>query len=99
MVLFLLMNRRPPTPTRTDTRLPYTTLVRSSHQHMGHARGARQDVDGLAMGRNFSVLKCAKRVQQAARLCYTARRRSRKPAELCRILQADRKSTRLNSSH
>src|SRR3546814_11064915 len=32
-LFFLLMIRRPPRSTRTDTRFPYTTLFRSSRQH------------------------------------------------------------------
>src|SRR3546814_7908202 len=47
MLLFLLMIRRPPRSTRTDTLFPYTTLFRSArHRRAARdraaARGARQ---------------------------------------------------------
>src|SRR3546814_6630967 len=40
------MIRRPPNTTRNDTRIPYTTLFRSLHEHQGgrqHADPARND--------------------------------------------------------
>src|SRR3546814_14408889 len=40
-VCFILMIRRPPISTRTDTRIPYTTLFRSSRRAVGGARALR----------------------------------------------------------
>src|SRR3546814_13160476 len=40
MVIFVLMIRRPPRSTRTDTLFPYTTLFRSSRSATGAARRA-----------------------------------------------------------
>src|SRR3546814_14885957 len=39
-LVFLLMRRRPPRSTRTDTLFPYTTLFRSTprHEHLGDRR-------------------------------------------------------------
>src|SRR3546814_19532291 len=44
-VLFLLIIRRPPRSTRTDTLFPYTTLFRSKQHvdaHLGHQREHRR---------------------------------------------------------
>src|SRR3546814_9472119 len=46
MSIFLLMIRRPPRSTRTDTLVPYTTLFRSSRARPGVAAG-----DGAAGAR------------------------------------------------
>src|SRR3546814_8113797 len=40
VMLFLLMIRRPPRPTRTDTLFPYTTLFRTPHAHRLHGNAA-----------------------------------------------------------
>src|SRR3546814_7903220 len=44
------MTRRPPRSTRTDTRFPYTTLVRSQdHQHVGRVAGAADRARDVAV--------------------------------------------------
>src|SRR3546814_4362006 len=43
IVFFFLMMRRPPRSTRTDTRVPYTTLFRSPGEQQGHV-GRHRDV-------------------------------------------------------
>src|SRR3546814_6794099 len=47
-MLFLLMIRRPPRSTRTDTLFPYTTLFRSPdyHRRDGHEAHAKHDRSG-----------------------------------------------------
>src|SRR3546814_12170234 len=51
--LFLLMIRRPPRSTRTDTLFPYTTLFRSPHDGIGGRSRAYRRTDGArgAQGR------------------------------------------------
>src|SRR3546814_12639397 len=79
-----LMRRRPPRPTRTDPLFPYTTLFRSSRTGAG----------GL----------CPDRPRRGAGTAAVGRPApppgagppGRRPR---RALAADRKSTRLNSSH
>src|SRR3546814_1814701 len=44
--LFLLMIRRPPRSTRTDTLFPYTTLFRSPHDGIGGRSRAYRRTDG-----------------------------------------------------
>src|SRR3546814_18141706 len=82
---FFLMIRRPPRSTRTDTLFPYTTLFRSS-----------------AVSRSISRLEKA----LATRLLQRTTRKLRlsdggeEVFKRCReMVAADRKSTRLNSSH
>src|SRR3546814_4669226 len=43
------MIRRPPRSTRTDTRFPYTTLVRSE---VGHNRAAKNEIKALFAGQH-----------------------------------------------
>src|SRR3546814_13165152 len=94
---FFLRIRRPPRSTRTDTLFPYTTLFRSGRARP-RQRGdldADADPDGNPSAHGAGGLPA----RPAAGL-------QRRPAWLAEILRragtaagADRKSTRLNSSH
>src|SRR3546814_13278902 len=81
--IFILMIRRPPRSTRTDTLFPYTTLFRS-----GAAQGVRAHLGAACAGphRGRGLRHLVSGRADAVR--HSARR-----------LLADRKSTRLNSSH
>src|SRR3546814_20571941 len=91
---FVLMIRRTPRSTRTDTLFPYTTLFRS------HVAGGENFIDGspvgvVALGITIyitaTVVGDAQRVKQTfVHGVYKAHREQ---------YQVDRKSTRLNSSH
>src|SRR3546814_12467206 len=89
--LFLLMIRRPPRSTLTDTLFPYTTLFRS---------GAAVDLENQRHAPPFAI---ARRQRQPAvdRQAVEARRRADLAhlAQRLRRREGDRKSTRLNSSH
>src|SRR3546814_11280422 len=88
---FFLMLRRPPRSTRTDTLFPYTTLFRSRAE----------------LRRREAFLKAAARVRNEVDLEALARAIATNDADavaalitaLEEALSADRKSTRLNSSH
>src|SRR3546814_11265169 len=82
---FFLMIRRPPRSTRTDTLFPYTTLFRSS---VGHPRQPRADRDLYG----FGLLRSGGGADHRVRIAGRAPRDRR-------YVRADRKSTRLNSSH
>src|SRR3546814_7641183 len=106
-IVCFLMIRRPPRSTRTDTLFPYTTLFRS---HFTYASGLssfqihrraivisitlERGREGLALSslwiRLFVTLDSLFRQSG-----FTARQISAKKARI----SADRKSTRLNSSH
>src|SRR3546814_13587375 len=87
-LFFYLIVRGPPISTRTDTLFPYTTLFRSALQRGG--RGVRRDPVKPRPHRRFAleVLVCLPGAQIGL---------------LNKVLgvvgRADRKSTRLNSSH
>src|SRR3546814_19852218 len=83
---FFLMIRRPPRSTRTDTLFPYTTLFRSGGKVRSPSLLARRP------GRpgNGAV----DRGRDALKLCRASSGMHDEPQT-----QADRKSTRLNSSH
>src|SRR3546814_13060608 len=89
VIVFVLMNRRPPRSTRTDTLFPYTTLFRSRFED---AIALLPHLEPLAWGDagNASVMARAGRLEEARR-------------QLGRVMSErsvrDRKSTRLNSSH
>src|SRR3546814_11089836 len=83
---FFLMIRRPPRSTRTDTLFPYTTLFRSELQHLALAAGKR--LEPGAKGSELILLLFQSPVFS-----------KRAGYGLQDILVADRKSTRLNSSH
>src|SRR3546814_15440970 len=108
------MTRRPPRSTRTDTLFPYTTLFRSfidaGQIDLPYFRLARaalagtEKLDDPAVGRpgwRFVLPTIGEQMFTAAR------RRHHTDAEIARDLckgdqitaRADRKSTRLNSSH
>src|SRR3546814_4152246 len=53
MTVFMLMIRRPPRSTRSDTRFPYATLFRSGAAGAGDARGHR---DGVGAGQQVLAL-------------------------------------------
>src|SRR5262245_63296730 len=82
------MSRRPPSPTL----FPYTTLFRSRHRAAPAGGGRRR-----GMGRGCAQLQGGRRRDRLAASQETeVRRRGRGRRQTTR---ADRKSTRLNSSH
>src|SRR3546814_12815231 len=96
--VFVLMSRRPPRSTRTDTLFPYTTLFRA--EMVGRQFGADverrvvgdAEFDELRLGLDFGLaISAALRLGDILRLGRTG-------TELNGHI-ADRKSTRLNSSH
>src|SRR3546814_14330500 len=82
-LFFVLMIRRPPRSTRTDTLLPYTTLSRSDRNPRPGGRRRQRCDRGARPGR------------RALGRGGTGAVRDR----LERARGGDRKSTRLNSSH
>src|SRR3546814_11250307 len=93
LFLFFLMLRRPPRSTRTDTLFPYTTLFRSvavvarpgaDQRDLVHLRYAEQAQRVPVRDEGFDVVAAFKELQLPAPV---------------RLPAADRKSTRLNSSH
>src|SRR3546814_12308914 len=94
-LFFFLMIRRPPRSTRTDTLFPYTTLFRSPELTLVGVIDADLGLEG-------GDLRAGERTyQQIAQVAGRAGRGS-KPGEVLiqtRHPEADRKSTRLNSSH
>src|SRR3546814_17844728 len=109
-MFFFLMNRRPPSSTRTDTLFPYTTLFRSG----GFAEiGIEIDIVGrieVSFPRRRHDISCGSfggrpgsGVRGAGNI---SNRRARLASQLDELrktlalgLQLDRKSTRLNSSN
>src|SRR3546814_14277868 len=97
---FVLMIRRPPRSTRTDTLFPYTTLVRSADAVESPAgrRVIRRYANGGVLGEGRRrhlrmVLKSSRngRKENADRQAWVRQ---------CGFgRRGDRKSTRLNSSH
>src|SRR3546814_14501297 len=83
-VIFFLMIRRPPRSTRTDTLFPYTTLFRS----------ALVGVDAVVVAERLVE---AGVVPVAERAGLVAAEHAHADAAI--HTEADRKSTRLNSSH
>src|SRR3546814_11500613 len=97
------MIRRPPSSTRTDSLFPYTTLCRS---HRGEFAAVvdfdvERDAVALVEARHAGALHRAD-VDESVGLSVVARDEAE---ALCRVEEfdgargADRKSTRLNSSH
>src|SRR3546814_16742564 len=84
-----LIRRRPPRSTRTDTLFPYTTLFRSAHPAVQHVAG--RDRDGIAE----QVGEQGRHAEKGRR--YPVTRNPERGHEAAD--HADRKSTRLNSSH
>src|SRR3546814_14772470 len=85
--LFLLMIRRPPRSTRTDTLFPYTTLFRSPV--LRRIMAVRHDVD---RARPHPLPDVAVAMEGRRQLVEDAEHRQR-------MGPGDRKSTRLDSSH
>src|SRR3546814_17812884 len=97
MLLFCLMIRRPPRSTRTDTLFPYTTLFRSHARwtgglhpddgnHAPYHREMRETLEGLGMALSIADSYAALFDRPTADFVFP-------------LLNRDRKSTRLNSSH
>src|SRR3546814_14984454 len=97
---FVLMIRRPPRSTRTDTLFPYTTLFRAPDDA---AQFARRDVKRKLVDRLEAVEADAHVFQvqdTAVRDVHLARHhRAAEAGVAATRLRLDRKSTRLNSSH
>src|SRR3546814_4580713 len=105
------MIRRPPRSTRTDTLFPYTTLFRTTPASIGTAgvgfqQRARQTETVITTGIDTHVGDGRHVAVHAlgavtARFVMTMRRRVEhaRPMALRAGRVADRKSTRLNSSH
>src|SRR3546814_11390146 len=53
-LFFFLMIRRPPRSTRTDTPFPYTTLLRSPRECIGHLLLHRQRIEDSARAFGFA---------------------------------------------
>src|SRR3546814_11713381 len=92
VMVFFLMMRRPPRSTRTDTLFPYTTLFRSAGDadHDADQCGSHSIADGLP---EYRCRPGAKRHADADVPCAP------RHGEMQYAINADRKSTRLNSSH
>src|SRR3546814_12760281 len=86
-MFFFLMIRRTPRSTRTDTLCPYTTLFRS------HG-GSLITADTRAGKKAFAEQSLRPKVERI-QAKIKRQKRGKKPG----VMQADRKSTRLNSSH
>src|SRR3546814_19975885 len=91
------MVRRPPRSTRTDTLFPYTTLFRSSGERRSGTNSRPEHIKA-------ATLACLKRLRtDHIDLLYQHRVDPEVPIEdvagAVKDLIADRKSTRLNSSH
>src|SRR3546814_13798930 len=98
MFLFFLMIRRPPRSTRTDTLFPYTTLFRSGvYAYVNHnlieafelGAAGHFVVDGKWNDDLMKQIKAPGPIAQESAAMLEAKVKK----------QADRKSTRLNSSH
>src|SRR3546814_4976225 len=107
---FFLMIRRPPRSTRTDTLFPYTTLFRSDASRPADDAGGRRLLFDMGPGRPGGVFAGGWTGGHAdavsgAGAGRSAGLRSRgaggRRAAVLRLEgpSADRKSTRLNSSH
>src|SRR3546814_17808509 len=93
VLFFVLMIRRPPRSTRTDTLFPYTTLFRSLLSRSDRRRSAAEHHGLVAVQEDavFDVIFDGARQHQAFDVAADG-------GELVGR-QRDRKSTRLNSSH
>src|SRR3546814_16015264 len=86
--VFLLMIRRPPRSTRTDTLFPYTTLFRSLGIGAGAGEGTACRLGALDLGEDAFFEALAEAVE-----------RGLNTLDIAEIRAEDRESTRLNSSH
>src|SRR3546814_10986410 len=100
------MIRQPPRSTRTDTLFPYTTLFRSGIAvgRDDHRAAGEAEKSVLGADENLHALRRASEVEQADERVLGLQKGEEladAPEILQRvhILQQDRKSTRLNSSH
>src|SRR3546814_11398442 len=96
VVCFVLMRRRPPRSTRTDTRFPYTTLFRSAGEHLLHvgfvargkaeAGGIDQVAQGDRLGRGGKIGCCESRqeAREALRKGFSVGR-CRRALGFCRL--------------
>src|SRR3546814_17800608 len=106
MFFFFLMIRRPPRSTRTDTLFPYTTLFRSADRDtlVGHLAVL---APGGEVGEESAIDVCSDRADVPAHLFEEDGVDRLGCVELVEVpleaqerhACADRKSTRLNSSH
>src|SRR3546814_1797396 len=67
--MFFLMILRPPRSTRTDTRLPYTTLFRSARQHPRDLLAARGVVERAYVGAGDDAVMAFGDQQMLASAC------------------------------
>src|SRR3546814_788272 len=98
---FFLMTQRPPTSSCTDTRLPYTTLLRSTVE----AEAAKAQMDEQSDFESAVAQARAER-ERDAELAYHEQIKaldyqyqSQLQVLQGQVTSSDRKSTRLNSSH
>src|SRR3546814_15139190 len=96
MIIFFLMMRRPPRSTRTDTRVPYTTLFRAAlaRRQLGHDRVALGLAEAGPAG-DLAELTIATHAKPA----LTIDDADLDAGRFDRRGRSDRTSTRLNSSH
>src|SRR3546814_20033124 len=90
---FFVTRRRPPRSTRTATLFPYATLFRPHGAGARHGHGA--GADAPARRRGGAVVTTAQQLPRKVVLAAGGTGGHMFPAEAL----ADRKSTRLNSSH
>src|SRR3546814_15784614 len=95
---FFLMIRRPPRSTRTDTLFPYTTLFRSTCWRARERTARPRRVNRDSTGRVVALLVAAGRGARSGLNGPKQYHRIGGRAVLAHAI-ADRKSTRLNSSH
>src|SRR3546814_15543307 len=99
-VFFFFMIRRTPRSTRTDTLFPYTTLFRSDMSYSGKGFSDLDELIERAAKRQVRLIKGEHTPETG--MFY---RSDHFPfAKVCMftqnsLMKADRKSTRLNSSH
>src|SRR3546814_12488511 len=94
-----VMIRRPPSPTRTDTLFPYTTLFRSSSGWPKHHLRLRHQCDVGAVFGADARLPHRQPLADLHRGRLADQHRTHWASAEKVGLALDRKSTRLNSSH
>src|SRR3546814_19593015 len=104
--VFVLMIRRPPRSTRTDTLFPYTTLFRSVAQYRDARLAGDEDETGKRVPRSNNTVRLELALlghlftiaikEWGIGLPFNPVSNIRRPAPGA---GRDRKSTRLNSSH